>query len=163
MPEISFSVDDTRLTARLDRIAPEVRDALARALKPAAEAVAEEARALAAAHIRYLGRKPGQYLASIYGGLFDKGDRIGGFVRSSDPLAHLLEGGASLPAHDILPSAAEVLAFAGDAGTVFAKVVHFPGATMPPYPAIEPAFSAAEGELRGLIERTVKEAAAGAV
>ena len=69
----------------------------------------------------------------------------------------------SAPLNRAGPSAAQVLAFAGDAGEVFAKIVHFPGATMPPYPAIEPAFAAAEGELRGLIERTVKQAAAGAV
>jgi hypothetical protein len=156
---IEFTIDDARLTARLDKIAPDVRAALKAALAPAAESLAGEARALAAAHIRYLGKKPGQYLASIYGGLFDKGDRIGGFVRSGDPLAHLLEDGASLPARDIFPSAARVLAFDGDAGQVFARVVHFPGATVPPYPAIAPAFESAEGALRDLIERTVRQAA----
>ena len=66
-------------------------------------------------------------------------------------------------AHEILPSAAEVDAFAGDAGTVFAKVVHSPARRCRAYPAIGPAFSAARARCRGLIERTVKEAAAGAV
>lgn len=159
MPQIDLQIDESRLVARLDKIGPDVRQALVQALGPLAGQIAADARGLAAAHIRFQGKKPGAYLASIYGGVTDKSYVVAGFVRSGNPLAHLLEGGASIPPHEILPSAADVLAFEGDAGMVFAKVVHSPGAIVPPYPAIEPAFVNARDE----IERTVSDAVEGAL
>jgi hypothetical protein len=156
---IKFEIDDRVLTARLGSLSKRVHDALLAVMKPAADSVAGEARNLAAEHIRFVGKKPGQYLASIYGGSFDKGERVGGFVRSGNPLAHLLESGATLPEHDILPDVASVLHFEGSAGEVFARVTHFPGAPLPPYPAIEPAFEGAEARLRALIESTVRDVA----
>ena len=156
---IELKIDESRLVARLDKIGPDVHQALVQALNPLAQAVAAQARGLAAAHIRYLGKKPGAYLASIYGGVSEKPGSVVGFVRSGNPLAHLLEGGATIPAHDIFAKAGDVLAFEGDAGMVYAKIVHSPGAIVPPYPAIEPAFTAARSE----IERTVTDAVEGAL
>ncbi len=158
MPELRLRVDTTRFVARLDKITPDIREALRRALGPLAREISADARDRAEAHIRYVGKKPGQYLASIYGGTFDQGERLGGYVRSGDPLAHILEHGASVPAHEILPSTADVLAFDGGAGTLFAKSVNSPGATIPPYPAIEPAFTAAKGQIEAELTRAVKGA-----
>ncbi len=152
MPAIEFRVDDARLAARLDKITPDVRDALKAALAPLAGELAAEARGLAAAHIRYLGKKPGQYLASIYGGAFDKGSRVCGFVRSGDPLAHLLEYGTKDRYKKSLRTAREVLGQL-DAG--------FTGA-MPAYPAIEPVLAANEGRIRDAVEDAARRAAAGA-
>ena len=157
MPEITFRVEASRLTATLDELPAAVRAAIERALGPVANEVAADARSLAEAHIRYFGQKPGQYLASIYGGTFTRGDRVGGYVRSGSPLAHLLEFGATIPPHDILPSAADVLAF-DDVGAVFARHVHSPGGVIPPYPAIEPAFTSHAAEIRDAIEGAAKQA-----
>ncbi len=156
MPELEIKVDDRRALARVDALLPGIRAALVEALGPVAQAMATDARQIALDHIRYEGTKPGQYLASIYGGTFDKSSIVGGFVRSGNPLAHLLEYGATVPPHEIMPKAGNVLAFEGDAGAVFARHVSSPGATIPAYPAITPAFAAArdalEAAMRGVIE-----------
>ena len=122
------------------------------ALGPLAAELAQDARAAASAHIRYLGKNPGQYLASIYGGTFDKGARVGGFVRSGDPLAHLLEYGTKDRYKKSLRNAREVL------GQLRAG---FTGA-MPAYPAIEPVLAANESRIRDAVEDAARRAAAGA-
>jgi hypothetical protein len=152
MPAIEFRVDDARLAARLDKITPDVRAALKAALGPLAGELAQDARAAASAHIRYLGKNPGQYLASIYGGTFDKESQVGGFVRSGDPLAHLLEYGTKDRYKKTLRTAREVL------GQLRAG---FTGA-MPAYPAIEPVLAANEGRIRDAVEDAARRAAAGA-
>jgi hypothetical protein len=152
MPAIEFRVDDARLAARLDKITPDVRAALKAALGPLAGELAQDARAAAAAHIRYLGKKPGQYLASIYGGTFDKESQVGGFVRSGDPLAHLLEYGTKDRYKKTLRTARDVL------GQLNAG---FTGA-MPAFPAIEPVLAANEGRIRVAVEDAARRAAAGA-
>lgn len=155
----SLVLRDDRIVAQIDRMGPDVKAALEDALRPLAASMAADAQARARAHIRFNGKKPGQYLASIVGGVSVKDARVLGYVRSGDPLAHIMEGGAQTPAHDILPSAADVLAFDGDAGAVFARVVHHPGAIIPPYPAIAPAFAARADEVRATIEKAVRTAA----
>ena len=86
MPAFSFTVDTSRIDAHLEAIGPDVEKALLRALKPLASSMADEARSAASAHIRFLGKKPGQYLASIYGDMFARTAAraawFGGFVRS---------------------------------------------------------------------------------
>jgi hypothetical protein len=162
MPAVSFTVDTARIDAHLDRIGPDLEQALLQALKPLSSSMADEARSAAASHIRFLGKKPGQYLASIYGDAFAKegelGRVVGGFVRSGSPLAHLLEHGAHTPPHEILPSAADVLAFDGSAGEVFARAVNHPGATIPAYPAIEPVLAARQSEVESVITEAVRDA-----
>ncbi|RBP03810.1 hypothetical protein DFR50_14258 [Roseiarcus fermentans] len=156
MPSIRFSFEHANFDARIDAVLPDTEDALERALGPVASDMADAARNAALAHIRFEGTKPGQYLASIYGGTFRGPGVVGGFVRSGSPLAHLLELGASTPAHDILPKAAAALAFDGSAGQVFASIVHHPGATIPAYPALSPAFDAARGAIAAAIESAAK-------
>ena len=153
MPAIRFEFDDRALMAKLDGALPAAADAIEKALKPVARAMATAAQSSALAHIRYEGTKPGQYLASIYGGTFKSPGVVGGYVRSGNPLAHLLEFGAHPPPHEILPSAADVLAFLDGFYQVFAKSVHSPGATIPAYPALRPAFEGAEGDIRSAIEQ----------
>ncbi len=141
MPEIQLIVDDSRLIARLDRITPDVHAALAKALGPLAQEIAADVRALAR-------RKTGQFLASIYGGVFDKGERIGGYVRSGDPVAHLLEEGTGERFRATMRSAREVLGALGTGST----------GAMPPFPAFGQAFEGAEGRIRDAIEGAVKGA-----
>lgn len=152
-------VSTTRISERFDRIGPNVHAALLKAIGPLAAAMESDAKSRAAAHIRFLGGKPGQYLKSIKGGVSEKDQRITGYLRSGSPIAHLLEFGAKTPPHEILPKVAQILAFEGDAGTVFARAVHSPGATIPPYPAIYPAFEALSGEIKGALTEAAQQAA----
>ena len=151
-------LNESRIVARLDAIGPSVRQKLIEVLTPLAEEVVADAKSRAQAHIRYLGLKPGEYLDSIKGGVSLKNDkRVTGYIRSGSPIAHLLEYGANVPAHEILPKIAKVLAFTGSAGTVFAKAVHSPGATIPPYPALGPAFEARKSEIKAALIEAGRE------
>lgn len=159
---VSFDVDARRAFARFEAIGPNVRQLLLQELTPLAASIAGEARAITEAHIHSYGKDPGAYLATIYGGVSEKGDRIVAFVRSGSPLAHLLENpqGVNLPARIIEAKIGDVMAFEGDAGMVFAREVHFPGAHVPPYPGIFPAFEAAVGEIEAALDRVARGAGA---
>ncbi len=158
-----FSIDDRRAFVRLEAISPATAGALAEAVGELVGPILADAKSRAAAHIHTQGKNPGAYLDSIYGGVSERPGKVIGFVRSDSPLAHLLEDGAHIPAHDILPkSAADVLAFNGDAGTVFARVVHSPGANVPAYPAIYPSLDAAQSDIESKLEGAVRDAVRGA-
>ena len=144
MPAITFAVDDRALFAKLDRALPAVEDAIEAALKPLAKSMAAEAQALALAHIRTEGKNPGQYVASIHGGAFRKSGRVGGYVRSGSPLAHLLEEGTAERFRKVLPTVADVAGRAGYTGA------------MPPFPALAPAFAGAESAVRAAIESAAR-------
>lgn len=163
MPGPFMVVNDTRAVLHLDEITPAARVRLLNVTDAIAQAMAVDAKARAAAHIRFEGAKPGQYLASITGGVSAKTEnRVTGYVRSGHPLAHLLEYGAKTPAHQILPKVADVLRFFGPSGLVFAKAVNHPGATIPAYPAIIPAFEAKRGAITEALTRAVREGVGGA-
>jgi len=154
-------IEDTgKLAAQLETLGPDVRAALEEKLKPIASRMTSDAQARAQAHIRFLGAKPGAYVASIKGGVASKESRVVGWVRSGHPLAHIMEDGAQTPPHEIAASIAKMLHFEGSAGEVFAKLVHHPGASIPAYPAIYPAFAALADEARTAIEAAVKQKAA---
>lgn len=150
-------VNERMQTAQLDRIGPDVRAALKQRLAPIVADMTADAKARAQAHIRFLGIKPGAYVASIAGGVADKETRVLGWVRSGSPLAHLLEYGAQTPPHLIEASVKEVMKFSGSAGAVFAAKVNHPGATIPAYPVIGPAFEARRGEIRNALEAAIGE------
>jgi hypothetical protein len=151
-------VDISGAITHFERITPQVHDALLRALKPLADQAASNARNIAWAHIHYMGTKPGMYVASIYGGVSDKGTSVIGYARSTSPLAHLLEWGANLPERDIVPEAGNVMKFTGSAGDVFARAVHFPGARMPAYPALTPALKSIADQLESALTKAAKGA-----
>ena len=159
MPTFMITVTETA-TDRLGNIGPTAKHALDRVLRPLTQELYGDVLERAAAHIHTVGKKPGAYLASIQMGQYDKGKRMGGFVRSGSPLAHLLECGAKPPPHEIRASAAKALAFSGDAGTVFRRAVQHPGATIPPYPAFGPAMEAHRAEITEKLTQAVREAAA---
>lgn len=153
---IDLKIDTTRITARLEAMGPNVHQALVRALDPLAQSIAGTARDNASAHIRFLGKNPGKYLSSIYGGVSDKDKRVTGYVRSGNPLAHLLESGFTIS--DIVIDPGDIMTFEGDAGQVFARVVHRHETQVKPYPALTPAFEAHAGEIEGALTGAVKEA-----
>jgi len=156
---MGFTLAFTDTTARMEQIGPDARQALEKALAPLAKDVAADAKRRAEAHIRFLGLKPGAYVASIYGDVSSKQQAVLGYVRSTSPLAHLLEYGAETPAHVIEASVKEAMAFAGPAGKVFAQTVNHPGASIPAYPAIMPAFEAQRSNIVEVVDKTVRGAA----
>jgi len=158
LPTFTITVTDNA-TDRLGNIGPSARQALLNVLRPLAQEMGNDVRGRAADHIHTVGTKPGAYLASIQQGVYDKDRRIGGFVRSGSPLAHLLESGAHPPPHQIQAKAAQALAFTGDAGMVFRRAVQHPGATIPPYPAFGPALEAHRTEIADALTNAVKDAA----
>ncbi len=156
-------VNDTHITELLDKVSPTVRELLNRELDDFVEEITSDARARAAAHIRYLGAKnPGTYVASIEGGVADKEQsRLTGYVRSGHPLAHLMEFGFTISDLTIVASAADVMAFEGDAGTVYAKTVHRHTTNVQPYPAILPAFEARKDEIIASFYEIARQAGQG--
>jgi hypothetical protein len=159
MPSFTVSVTDNG-TDRLGNIGPTAREAIDRVRRSMTPEMYQDVLGRALEHIHTQGPKPGLYAASIQFGYIDKGKRMGGFVRSGSPLAHLLESGAKPPPHTITASATNVLAFSGDAGTVFRRAVQHPGATIPPYPAFGPAMEAHRTEITEKLTQALREAAA---
>lgn len=149
----SITIDTSSVAARLAALGPNVKQALVAALTPIAASIEADARARAQAHIHTRGKTPGAYLASIHAGVAQRADGdIAVYAGSSSILAGWLEYGARVPAHLIGPDVAEALRFTGSAGEVFAKLVHSPGADIPAYPAIGPAFEAARDDIMSAIE-----------
>jgi hypothetical protein len=157
----SFEVDAQGAFAKLDAVGPTVRQALLDELTPIEVDMTNDARARALAHFHSIGAKPGLYLASIYGGVSNKGSSIVGYVRSSSPLAHLLELGFTIKDMIIEAKSDGVMAFeVGGIGEVFSRKVHRPETVVEPYPAIFPAFEAKRAEIAEALER-IKEKAGG--
>jgi hypothetical protein len=76
-------------------------------------------------------------------------------VGSYAPHAHLIESGATLPAHQIMPNAKQALHFLMGAGDVFARAVRFPGGTIKAQHPVHSAF----GEMKDEIAARLREAA----
>lgn len=155
----TFEVDAQAAFARFDAIGPGVRHALLDELTPLAAEITDDARARALAHFHSIGKKPGQYLASIHGGVADKGSRVVGWVRSSDPLAHLLELGFTISDMTIGAKGGGLMTFDTDSGVRSAFKVHRHETKVEPYPAIEPAFAARRGDVMAAMERVKQKAA----
>jgi hypothetical protein len=146
--DISLKISE-RILERLDSLGPDLRAALAEEFTPIAVGMTRAARGAAQAHIRYLGTKPGAYLASIQGGVASKESKVVGYVRSGSPLAHLMEGGVG--PHRIAAKNARALSWMGASGRVFAKLVNDPGAAA--FPALAPAFDDARADIDQAIAR----------
>lgn len=79
---------------------------------------------------------PTRLSAGIFSGVEDNGDDIEAYVRSEDPIESILEYGATIPPHTILPDAKDALHF----GDGFFHTVRSPGGVIPPHYIIEGAF-----------------------
>ena len=151
----TIQIDATQSVEHLRTLDEKTRQKLADKLRPLADKVASDARANAAAHIHLLGSKPGQYLASIYGEV--KADETGviGMVRSANPLAHIMEYGASRAAHEILPDVAQALHFVFGGAEIFAGAVFAPASLSPAFHDIGRAFDANLADIQqAIIEAT---------
>jgi hypothetical protein len=156
-----LEVTDNRLLQLLDGVAPGVQDKLRERLAAIGAEVAADANMRTAAHIRSWGAKdPGTLATSFRGGLAKakSESRVTGYARSSHPLAHLMEYGFTIKDMMITASAATVMAFAGDAGEVFRRVIHRHATKVPAYPALRPAFDDRRGEVIAAFAEAAKSA-----
>jgi hypothetical protein len=155
----AFEIDASAAFVRLDEIGPRVHDLLVGEMRTLADAMQEDARSRAIAHFHSVGKKPGLYLDSIRGGVSDKKTRVSGYVRSANPLAHLLENGFTIS--DLLIEAAKggVMAFEVETvGTLYASTVHRHSTEVKAYPAIHPAFDAAKPAIEAALQRVADAA-----
>jgi len=158
MSTLTVKITDNA-TDRLGNISASARQAIDRVTRSITPAIYQDVLGRALEHIHTQGPKPGLYAASIQFGYYDKDRRLGGFVRSGSPLAHLLEHGAKPPAHAIVAKAGDALMFTGSAGEVFRRAVQHPGAVIPPYPAFEPALEEHRTEIIDALTAAIKQAA----
>lgn len=160
MPAITFEVSTRGAEAKLDRILPDVEIAIQAALKPIASEMQHKAQGNALAHILWEGKKPGQFVASIRGGTFRKNGKVGAYVRSGNPLAHLLEEGYTYKAQDILPRVQDVMAFYwyGIGENVMFRKVHRDQMRVRAFGDLGRAFNDILPDARDVIERAVKDA-----
>lgn len=160
-------VDDRHLTEVLDKAAPSVKAALEAKLAPIGAAIAADANARTAAHVRFLGVKnPGSLASSFKGGLTSKGNRITGWARSGHPLAHLMELGFEISDWEIVPGTGKntasylgaIMAFGGSAGDVFRQTVHRHATRVAAYPALSPAYEERHDEIMAALEEAAQAA-----
>ncbi|MFZ1109852.1 MAG: hypothetical protein WAN43_16075 [Rhodomicrobium sp.] len=162
MPTFRSTIDAQAAYARLDAIGPKARQALKDALTPIAPAMQSDARDIALAHIHSIGdpAKAGRYLASIRGGLTDKGYKIVGWLRSGSPLGHLLELGFTIKDWVIVPGTGErtkshlgaLMAFDVGGVSKVVKTVHRHATKVQAYPAIGPAFTKHRAEILAALD-----------
>lgn len=143
--ELEVTVDARRMSFRIDRITPNVREALS-------EVLGEDARALRFALVHQAPRRTGKFSRSFRSRVTSNEKTVMAKVYTTSPLGHLFEGGVQ--AHEILPKVAHVLAFMGSAGQVFARAVHHPG--MRENPFISREFQGDMVEIHRDMEKAVK-------
>jgi hypothetical protein len=159
MPTFRQTIDASGAYAHLEAVGPKARQALKDALTPIAPAMQSDARDIALAHIHSVGKKPGQYLASIRGGVTDKGYAIVGWLRTPSPLGHLLELGFTISDLMIEAKAGGVMAFEAGGVSKFVRFVHRHATAVKPYPAIGPAFTRHRAEILAALDRVKQDIA----
>lgn len=147
-------------TPALAQVGDAVQRNLANASDVLAASLLTTARALASGGM--VEARSGHYLESLHVETTSHDDGVDVTLSSNSPLAHLIEHGVRVPAHDILPSASEVLRFDGGVGEVFAKVVHVPQTTIPARPVLHTALDMMSGRivdgLGDAAQRAIEEA-----
>ena len=97
--------------------------------------------------------------ASIVADLDADADGLTATVASTGvPYAAIQEHGGTTPPHDIVPVKARALAFAGAAGTTFARRVHHPGSTIPARAPFGSALASLRDEIVTGLKDAVREA-----
>jgi hypothetical protein len=150
--DITVEVDYRRAVVRLDSIEPDVRAALL-----------DTATAFELALVERIKEKTpvrtGKMRSRVRGRVRSNKRSVLATVGSYAPHAHLIEGGATLPARDILPNAKMAMRFLMGSAEVFAKRIRFPGATVPAQHPVHSAF----GEMKDEIASGMKDAVSFAI
>lgn len=129
-------LDTVRL--QLQSMLPEVRAAIEQVVTQDAIKMRDLARRLASGAV--IQSRTGRFVASIKEEVTSTATSVVGKVYSDDPRDPLFEYGGTQAPREILPNAAQALAFMGSAGRVFAAAVHRPAVTYPERPIIHAAF-----------------------
>lgn len=82
-------------------------------------------------------------------------------IKGERGIAAIIEAGADVPAHEILPDVAKALAFMRSAGQVFASSVQHPSDHIPAVHMLSSSLDDMHAEIVSEIEGTVRDAAAG--
>lgn len=141
----TVKVDADQALVQIQKLVPEVREALEQVVGVDTSKLLARAQALAsgeAVHVR-----TGKFLASLRGDTLSGDTYVLGRVSSDDPRASLFDFGGVQQARDILPNARQALKFAGTIGAVYAAVVHRPEVTYPKHPVLHEAFYEMEKQL----------------
>jgi HK97 gp10 family phage protein len=145
MPKV-YRVDKLEVP-ELDTVTAKIRR---KVMRPAVKLVAEKVREIAPDSGR---AHKGKLKKSIRYQVLDRGNK--GEVKSTSPVAHLVHDGTA--AHQITPSNAPALMFAGRTGLVHAKAVNHPGSRAQPF------LLEAEAATRPDVERVLKQGAEAAL
>jgi len=141
--QFSVEINDAQAHLRLEIMPTRVRENL-RSVAEAYEAIIL-GRARSKAPVR-----SGSYLRSIRGKVIETQFGVYASVRAGNARArhaHLVERGANIPPHVILPKAKQMLRFNGSAGQIFASKVRSPGGRVPAQNIIGGAFEASRSDL----------------
>ncbi len=122
---------DRELIAKLDGLPQAVHDALLQKVTELSLMLEEKVKGKLSDDVLHV--RTGNLRRSIFSEVDDQGSAIFGKVASSGdvPYAAIHEFGGKTPAHDILPSKAQALAFVMEGKTVLAKIVRHPGSNIP--------------------------------
>jgi len=145
-------IDRTRLDYRLGRLEPAVHDALVLAVTIDAGDLLGRMQSLAGGDLVQV--RTGKFRKSFKASVRQRPNKVQATVGSKSPLAHILEGGANIPAHDILPKNKQALLMQMASGKMFAARVHSPGGKIDPKMVVHTAFD----QMRGSIEADLIEA-----
>ena len=144
---VQFEIDDSGAYAKMEGADERVMSRFAELLRPIEQEMVADARARAEAHFHSVGKKPGAYLAAFDGGVKKRPSGVVGWVKNSNPLAHLLEYGFTIS--DLLINASGVMKFdAGGVGELYRRAVHRHETRVQAYPAVRPAVAAHLAEVR---------------
>lgn len=156
----SVEIDDSRAVARLGAMPAKVHDALV--TKVSSLRLQLEAKIKSKLSGQVLNVRTGALRASIFSETIDEKDAVYGRAASSGDVkyAGIHEFGGKTPAHDIVPTKAQALAFVVGGKQVFAKAVHHPGSNMPERSFMRSSLKDMRGEIVSGLEQAVKKALA---
>lgn len=148
-----YGLDSFRM--KLQRMIPEVREAIREAVEQEAVNMRNLAQQLASGKV--LQKRTGRFYDSIKYDVKVTATSVMGHVYSDDPRAPIFDYGGVQAARDILPNAGQALRFLGGsallntlslgtAGMVYAAVVHRPEVIYPKHSVIHEAFDEMEGD-----------------
>ncbi|MGH6836544.1 MAG: hypothetical protein ACREC9_13610 [Methylocella sp.] len=150
--EITVQVDYKRAVVKLESLSPDVRASLYDIELPLGVALVERIKSK-------IHSRTGKMAKRVRGRVKSNAKGVITTVGSYAPHAHLIEGGAHLPARDIVANAKMAMYFQSGGANVFAKRVHFPGGEVKAQHPVHSAF----GEMKQEIAGKMREAVAFAV
>lgn len=151
-------VDDSTLNLKLGKLEPEVHDALVVACTIDAGELLGRMQSLASGDLVQV--RSGKFVKSFKASVRQRQNRVQATVGSKSPIAHILEGGASIPAHDILPKDKQALLMRMRTGNIFAARVKSPGGKIDARMVVHTAFDQMKSDIEADLIQAGKGAAA---